>query len=279
MLTLKAFLIVCPLVFLAGFVDSIGGGGGLISLPAYIFAGLPTHMAVATNKLSSALGTSLTTAKFIKEKLINFYLAVPTVICAIIGASIGARLSLKTDEKMLGIILVPVLLIAAFLVLNKKIFKEDAKVEDNGSNKNQTNEEKNSENGSALNWSRSKVDFRVLLIGSIAALIIGGYDGFYGPGTGTFLIIAFHVFAKLNTQVSNAQAKVINLTTNITSLVVFVMGGQVVWVLGLAGAISNMLGNYFGANLVISKGSKITRPIIICVLALLCIKIVTENIL
>lgn len=251
LLTLKAFLIVCPLVFLAGFVDSIGGGGGLISLPAYIFAGLPTHMAVATNKLSSALGTSLTTAKFIKEKLINFYLAVPTVICAIIGSSIGARLSLKMDEELLGIILVPVLLIAAFLVLNKKIFKDDTEAID-------------------------KPDKRVYIVGSIAALIIGGYDGFYGPGTGTFLIIAFHVFANLNTKASNAQAKVINLTTNITSLVVFIFGGQVVWALGFAGAVCNMLGNYLGANLVISKGSKITRPIIICVLALLCIKIIFQ---
>lgn len=204
-ITVITFLIVCPLVFLAGFVDAIGGGGGLISLPAYILAGLPTHSAIATNKLSSALGTTVTTVKFIKEKLLNLKLAVPTVICAIVGSSIGAKTSLKMDEKILGIVLLPVLLVAAFLVLNKKIFKEDDE--------------------------NTKITGKVYLIGSIAALIVGFYDGFYGPGTGTFLIIAFHVFAKLDTKLSNAQAKIINLTTNVTSLVIFIMGGQVVWLL------------------------------------------------
>lgn len=244
------FLIVCPLVFLAGFVDAIGGGGGLISLPAYILAGLPTHSAIATNKLSSALGTTVTTVKFIREKLLNFKLAIPTIICAIIGSSIGAKLSLRMDEKLLGIVLLPVLFVAAFLVLNKKIFKEDE--------------------------GNTEITKKVYLVGSIAALVVGCYDGFYGPGTGTFLIIAFHVFAKLDTKLSNAQAKVINLTTNVTSLMVFIMGGQVVWILGAVAALCNMAGNYIGARLVISKGSRITRPIIIEVLTILFVKIVFE---
>ena len=86
-LTPEMFLIVCPLLFLAGLVDSIGGGGGLISLPAYLFAGLPAHMAIATNKLSSACGTSLATARFIRKGLVNFRLAVPSVIMAAAGSS------------------------------------------------------------------------------------------------------------------------------------------------------------------------------------------------
>ena len=78
-LTPKMFLIVCPLLFLAGFVDSIAGGGGLISLPAYLFAGLPVHTAIGTNKLSSACGTSLTTARFIRGGLIRWKLALPGI--------------------------------------------------------------------------------------------------------------------------------------------------------------------------------------------------------
>ena len=85
------FLVVCPLLFLAGFVDAIGGGGGLISLPAYLLAGLPMHQAIATNKLSSACGTTLATARFVKEGLVNWKLAVPTVAAAMLGSSIGAN--------------------------------------------------------------------------------------------------------------------------------------------------------------------------------------------
>ncbi len=251
-LTVATFLIVCPLVGLAGFVDAIGGGGGLISLPAYVLAGLPTHSAIGTNKFSSTFGTLVTTTKFMKERLFNIKLAIPTVICAIIGSGIGAKLSLSVDDKLLGIILLPVLLVAAFFVLNRKMFGEDE--------------------------GNTEITKRVYIIGSIAALVIGCYDGFYGPGTGTFLIIAFHVFARLDTKISNAQAKVINLTTDITSLVVFLSGGHVVWILGAAAAVSNMIGNYLGARLVISKGSRITRPIIILVLTILAVKIFVENI-
>jgi len=250
MLTLKSFLIVCPLVFLAGFVDSIGGGGGLISLPAYLFAGLPTHMAVATNKLSSACGTTISTIKFIKEKLVHLNLAVPTVICAMAGSFVGARLSLLTSEDALKIIMIPVLLIAAFFVMNRNMF---------GRNNDES----------------VVIDKKTYIIACLAALIIGGYDGFYGPGTGTFLIIALNVFARLNVKTSNAQAKVINLTTNLTSLAVFIMGGQVMWALGLAGAVCNMAGNHLGASLAIKQGARITRPIIIAVLILLAIKIIS----
>ena len=109
----------------------------------------------------------------------------------------------------------------------------------------------------------------------ISAFLIGVYDGLYGPGTGSFLIIAFTVFAKMGLTAANAQTKVINLTTNITSLVVFLMSGQVVILLGIAAAVCNMAGNYIGAGLAMEKGSKIVRPVILVVLALLLIKILT----
>ena len=120
-LTLTTFLIVCPLLFLAGFVDAIGGGGGLISLPAYLLAGLPMHQAIATNKLSSACGTTLATMRFIKNGLVNLRFAVPSVISAIIGSSIGAKLSLVTDEGLMEYLLIFVLPLAAFIV-NKYYF-------------------------------------------------------------------------------------------------------------------------------------------------------------
>ena len=112
-----------------------------------------------------------------------------------------------------------------------------------------------------------------MLVTIASAFTIGAYDGLYGPGTGTFLIIAFTVFGKLSLSNANAQAKVINLSTNISSLAVYLLSGNVVVLLGLAAAVCNMAGNYLGAKLALTKGSKITRPVIILVLGLLFLKI------
>lgn len=247
-LTPQTFLIVCPFLFLAGLVDAIGGGGGLISLPAYLIAGLPVHQAIATNKLSSACGTTLATARFIRNRLVNFRLAVPSVLAAVMGSSIGAHLSMATDEKIMRYILFIILPVSALIVLNRKLFHD---VEDDTVHLNR----------------------RTVLTAIGSAFTIGIYDGFYGPGTGTFLIIAFTVLARMSIQTANAQAKVINLTTNITSLVIFLLNGQVLIPLGLAAAVCNMAGGYLGAGLVMTKGSKIVKPIILFVLGLLLIKI------
>ena len=246
--TLQTFLIVCPFLFLAGLVDAIGGGGGLISLPAYLIAGLPPHMAVATNKLSSSCGTTLATARFIKNGLVDLRLAVPTALCALLGASLGANLSMLLDERLMLGIMLCVLPVCAFLVFQKRLFPQDA--------------------GKAFRPSR-----KVYIISCVCSLVIGFYDGFYGPGTGTFLIIAFTVFAKLSISSANAHAKVINLTSNLTSLAVFLLGGQVIFSIGLAGAAFNMLGAYLGAGLAMKNGAKIVRPSIALVLFLLLLKL------
>ncbi len=250
--TLAQGAMVCFFVFLAGLVDAIGGGGGLISLPAYLLAGLPTHYAIATNKLSSLCGTSVATMRFIKEKLVNWKLALPSIAAAVIGSSIGSRMSLIVPEKVLMTMLVVVLPVAAFIVLNKKIFGviEDEEIH---------------------------LDRRTVTTAVFAALIVGFYDGFYGPGTGTFLIIAFTVFAKFGIKSANAHCKVINLTTNITSFVIFLLHGQVLFYLGIPAAICNMIGGYIGAGLVMKGGAKIVRPSIIIVLILLAIKVISGN--
>lgn len=247
-LTPQMFLIVCPMLFLAGFVDAIGGGGGLISLPAYMLAGLPIHQTIATNKLSSTCGTALATFRFIKMGLINWHLAIPTIVTAILGSSLGAHASMAVEDGIMEGILFVVLPVTAFIVLNPKIFHDNAETE-------------------------LKLTRRTWVTALLSSLVVGLYDGFYGPGTGTFLIIAFTVFARLSMRTANAQAKVINLTTNITSLTIFLLNGQVVFLLGIAAAACNMAGNYIGAGLAATKGSKITRPIIILVLGLLFLKV------
>lgn len=248
-LSLQTYLIVCPLVFLAGLIDAIGGGGGLISLPAYLLAGLPPHAAVATNKMSSTFGTALATLRFIRHKLVDFNLAVPAVIAAVIGSTFGANVSLVVSSEVMMYVLVIILPISAFLVMNKKLFH------DGGSDE-------------------IVLDRRTYMTAAAAACIIGIYDGFYGPGTGTFLIIAFTIFAKMSIKTANAQAKVINLTTNVTALVIFLVNGEVLLPLGIAAAACNMVGGYIGAGLIMKNGAKIVKPSIILVLLLLALKVI-----
>lgn len=243
-LTWQTFLIVCPMLFLAGLVDAIGGGGGLVSLPAYLLAGVPIHNAIATNKLSSTCGTALAAVRFIRQGLVNWKLSAPIIGFAILGSTLGARLSMVTQEGIMEKILFVILPVVAFLVLNPRIFHD--------------NPEKPLTFGT-----------RVLVSASLSSLVVGVYDGFYGPGTGTFLILAFTVFAGMDMKRANAHAKVINLTTNLTSLAIFLMNGQVLFLLGLAAAASNMAGNYVGSGLALRKGSRIIRPVIVLVLALL----------
>ena len=236
------------MLFLAGLVDAIGGGGGLISLPAYLLAGVPIHQAIATNKLSSACGTTLATVRFIREGLVNWKLAVPAILCAVLGSSLGADASLAAEEGIMEKVLFGILPVVAFLVLNPEIFRD--KTENDGKR-------------------RGNIYLTVL----VSSLVVGFYDGFYGPGTGTFLIVAFTVFAKLGIREANAHAKVINLTTNLTSLTIFLLNNQVVFRLGLAAALCNMAGNYVGSSLALTKGSRVTRPVILLVLVLLLLKI------
>lgn len=223
-MNLHEFLIVCPLVFLAGFVDAIAGGGGLISLPAYMFAGIPVHHAIATNKLSSATGTAVSTWHLVKSKCVDICLVPGTVACAF------------------------VLPVVAFCVLRDKDLKP---VIPEG-------------------FTRKKQ----YLIMAACSFVIGIYDGFYGPGTGTFLLLAFTKLGKLDMEKATGNVKVVNLTSNISALITFILAGKILWVLGLSASVFSIAGHYLGAHMVVKNGVKIIKPIILLVLALLLIKIV-----
>ena len=249
-MNITSFLIVCPLVFLAGFIDAIGGGGGLISLPAYIFAGLPMHAAVATNKLSAATGTLISTTRLCHHAKIDFKLIIPAVFLAMTGATAGSRMSMLVDEKILKQMLILVLPVVAFFVLRKNAFATEQTVK----------------------CSR----IRTLAVSWMAAVLIGMYDGFYGPGTGTFYIIVFVTFAHLSSMDAAVNTKILNLTSNITSLIVFLWNGECYILLGLCASLFSIAGNYLGAGMVLKNGSKAIRPVILLVLGLLFIKVVTE---
>lgn len=253
--SITIYLIVCPLVFLGGFVDSIAGGGGFISLPAYIMSGLPVHMAIGTNKLSSAMGTSLATYRFAKKGYINLKTAIYCAICALIGSMMGAKTALLIDDKIFKLIMLVILPITGlYVIFNKSL---------------EINKEKLDED---YIFSHK----RTLSIAMIVALIIGFYDGFYGPGTGTFLMIALTSLAHMTLNESAGITKVINLTTNITSLCVFLLNGKVMLSVGLIAGLFGIAGNYIGTNLFSDKGSKIVKPLMLVVLTIFFIKLILE---
>ncbi len=249
-ITWVTFLIVCPMVFLAGFVDSIAGGGGLISLPAYMLSGLPAHAAVATNKLSSSVGTFASTIRYIRNKCVDFRLAVPSVIMAVIGAQIGSRLALLVADEVFKILLLVALPgIAVWMLTHKNLDPpEDARVD------------------------RKKQMIYV----TVASLVIGLYDGFYGPGTGTFLTLVYTGLCKMKVLKAAGNVKLANLASNLSALLVFLTGGHVVIALGLTASVFSIAGNWLGSGVAIRNGSKLVRWVIVAVLALLFVKVITD---
>lgn len=249
---LSEFIVVCPLVFLAGFVDAIGGGGGLISLPAYLMVGIPAHFAVGTNKLSSAMGTIVATLEFMRSGYVRVKLAVFSVLAAIVGSSFGANMALHISDYYFRLILLIVLPITAlYLLLNRHSLHSQL------------------------------ADSKPLTLSQFVATILisvslGAWDGFYGPGTGTFLILTLVGIAHLPINLAAGNTKVINLTTNVCALAVFLMNGKVLIWLGLTAGAFSILGNFLGASYYKKYGSAIARPIIIVVLVIFFAKTVWE---
>lgn len=246
---LVPWLIVCPLTFLAGFVDAVAGGGGLISLPAYMIAGLPVHAAIGTNKLSSGMGTALAAGRLAKGGHIPWRQAGLCVLAALAGSAGGARLALLVDAGLFKRLMLVILPATAVYLLRSRPLGDGAG-----------------------DLPREQMTRRAVLI----ALGIGVYDGFYGPGTGTFLLLLLTGFARFRLGEANGVAKSINLTTNLTALAVYWINGKVWVLLGLAAGMCSIAGNYIGISFFEKKGSRAVKPIMIGVLALFFGKVLTE---
>lgn len=241
----------CPLIFLAGFIDSIAGGGGLISLPAYLFVGVPMHNALATNKLSSTLSTIVSTYRYIINKKFFLPVAVPSALAALVGAFFGAKASLAIDEKYLKYFLLIVLpLIAIFMLSNKKFGEENT-------------------------YSKNSIT-KLVLLALASGLVIGFYDGFFGPGTGTFLMLIYAKLLGFNLVNASGNAKITNLSSNIGSLVQFIIGGKVIFALGLIASLFGILGSWIGSGYAIKRGSGAIKPILIIVLVILFAKVLRD---
>ena len=246
------YLIVCPLIFLGGFVDAIAGGGGLITLPAYLIAGLPVHMSIGTNKISAFMGTSVATFKFWQEGYIRPRLCLPCVAFALAGSAAGANLALLVDDGAFRILLLVVLPLTAVYVFRSK----------------------------SLDAAKPPLSpRRTLAVCCALALVFGVYDGFYGPGTGTFLLLLLTGLAHLSLHDAAGTTKAINLSTSVAALVTYLVNGQVRLSLGLAAGLFGIAGNYLGARCFTDRGTKIVKPLIALVLAIFFVKVIYDTFL
>ena len=246
------YLIVCPLVFLAGFVDSVAGGGGTISLPAYLMAGIPAHLAAGTNQVVNGCGTLIATAKYFQNGKVRLRAAVAAALGAFAGSAAGAQLASMISESALKtIMLIALPCVALFLVVRRDFGGDGTPVA-----------------GIAAG--------RELLISALIGLGIGCYDGLIGPGTGTFMIICFTAFLPMDLLTASGCSKAANLASNVAAAVVWIVHGSVLWKLAFPAIICNILGNYLGAHYAIRGGSSKIRGMMFIVLGLLFIKMLTE---
>lgn len=244
-------LLLCVGVFLASFMDAIAGGGGIISVPSHLiaFGNLPASYALGTNKVSAAIGTVFSTARFIKNGYVNWRLFGPAVFFALAGSAGGAWLQHRTPDAVLKYLLLAVLPVVAFITLRSRDWPDEP----------------------------GEIDLKKqLAVIWAASFVIGGYDGYYGPGTGTFLMIVFIRWAKLDTRHAAGGVKVINLSSNVGSLVTQLVSGYVFLGVGLIASVASIAGHYIGSGLAIKNGSKIVRPTVIAVLILLTVKVGSE---
>lgn len=236
-------------IFLGGIVDSIAGGGGLITLPAYYAFGIPPHMALGTNKFASSIGTLTASFRYIKDHSVDFKVAVAAAAAGLIGSPLGAKLAMAVEEKYLKYILLFAVPVIAILVLTKKDFGVAGKALPLGI---------------------------TLVLAGVSGFVVGMYDGFFGPGTGTFLTLIFTSFLGLNIVKACGTTKIVNFSTNISALITYALSGKVLFQVGLPCVIFAIAGNWIGSGLAIKNGVKVVKPILIVTMALLLLKVASE---
>lgn len=246
MISLLTITIACIASFIAGVVDAIAGGGGVITMPTLMFLGYPVDQVIGTNKLISTSGTAFATKNFIKHKHFSDFVVKYNLIFTCIGAVLGASCaSFVVEEVLRPIVSVLVIGIALYLFFKPEIGISDQKP----------------------NYSRSRIWASI-----IGAFGIGFYDGIFGPGTGSFLTFMFLKVLGQNFLLANGNTKILNLTSNVVALLIFIYNKKIIWAIGVPMAIANMFGGYIGSQIAINCGTKWIRWIFIVMAILVGLK-------
>jgi uncharacterized protein len=232
----------------AGFVDSIAGGGGMITLPALLAAGLPPHLALGTNKLQSTFGSLTASLRYRAAGIVRFRDIVPGIAATAAGAGLGAFAVGAVDSRLLGY-LIPGLLLAilVFLAVRPRF---------------------------GLQQGSRKV--AALPFWIVGGLCLGFYDGFFGPGTGTFWAMALVALAGLDMRAATAHTKVVNFTSNLVSLGVFLAAGSVVFSVGVAMGAAEVAGAWAGSHMVLRRGASFVRKVTLGVTGAMIVYVVVR---
>ena len=242
-ISLELLALLFGVASIAGCIDALAGGGGLITVPALLATGINPIQALATNKLQSSAGSLTASLYFIQRKVVNLREMRFVILCTFVGSVFGTVLVQMIDTSFLSS-LIPILLIAIALYFYFA---------------------KNMEGG------EQKITLHAF------ALSAGFYDGFFGPGTGSFFAAAFVALLGYAIPKATAHAKVLNFTSNIASLLFFILGGQVVWSLGLVMIAGQFLGARIGARMVLTRGQQIIRPLIVIVSVIMSARLIWQN--
>ncbi|WP_051340103.1 TSUP family transporter [Azospirillum halopraeferens] len=219
----------------AGFVDAIAGGGGLLTIPALLWAGLTPAQALATNKLQSSFGSFSATLRFVRGGEVSPRAMVRMIVCTFAGAAAGAiAVQMLAADFLRDVIPLLLVGIAVYLLVSPKAGDIDA-------------------------HRRISDPAFALTVG----IGVGFYDGFFGPGTGTFFAIGFVSLLGYNLRKATAHTKVLNFTSNAAALLFFLVGGQIQWIIGLTMGVGQYLGAQLGAHMVIRNGARIVRPMLV----------------
>lgn len=243
--SLASTAILFMVAIFAGFINAIAGGGGLLSIPVLMWAGLPPATVLATNKLQACGGSFSASYYFVRKGIVKLGEIKLAIFCAFSGSILGTIAVQQIDARILESVL-PFLILAigAYFLFSNKITAQDNK--------------------------------QILAPGIFAftiALCIGFYDGFFGPGTGSFLTLAFVCLAGQNLIKATAHAKVLNFSSNIAALLSFALAGKVLWIVGGCMLIGQVIGATLGSKLVLSKGSRFIRPLIVTMSILMSAKL------
>ncbi|HCL07079.1 MAG TPA: hypothetical protein DHW64_14520 [Chitinophagaceae bacterium] len=228
-------ILLCIAAFSAGFVDAIVGGGGLIQTPAalVLLPDLPVSTVIGSIKIPSFSGTFFAARQYLKRVAMNWRLTVLMCITAFIAAFVGSELLTVVSNRFMKPVIFIVLILVAIYTYSKKNFGQQVHKK----------------------HSSKKIIWLSLLI----SLVIGFYDGFIGPGAGSFLVLAFIAILGFDFMQASANAKIVNLSTNLGSIVLFLLKGSILWPVAIPMAISNAIGGIFGARLALQKGNRFIR--------------------
>jgi uncharacterized membrane protein YfcA len=239
-LALTSYLLLFFGAMLSGLVDSIAGGGGMISIPLLLSVGVPPHAAIATNKLQASFGTGTAMLKYRHSRLFNFTELLPGILFTAVGASTGAILIQLINADSLSEI-IPFILLALLIytAASPQLGLTDTQER------------------------ISRIPLFLML-----GFFIGFYDGFFGPGTGSFWTIGLVALAGYNLKRATAVTKVMNFTSNVISLFVFILSGKVIFLIGLVMGAGQLFGAWLGAHLVITRGTKFVKVFFLSVVSI-----------